>query len=357
MGKVLCQMGRSRRRLRQVLPTSGAQSGQELVAQAAQRLLRAPGIEAKTRQRVNIFDQQLVGSGTYLQLAQGPRLLLKLDLKLQLGEESTSLRQISDGDFLWVLRRQKDQTSVSRVNMRRLLEAAAKAEPTVVPPSLWLALGGVPRLLSQLEENFQFRAPQPLVIGNLPVWSVEGEWKPAVLARLLPDQKDDILAGREAHLETLPEHLPHGVTIILGRDQIIPLFPYSFSFYRDVAVPGEAGHIAPRSPGHLGTVRSARSPRSAAQRIRVPPHGSGGPRTDRRVRRAVAGGRQGARHPPPRRRDVESPSVVLSAVGTSRTRRHCRPTVRVETARCEHAPNPNPNTVLRRGSGERSATA
>ncbi len=220
--------------------TSGTPTGQELVAQAVQALLLRAGIEAKTRQRVNIFDQQLVGSGMYLQLAQGPKLLLQLDLKLRLGDQPSSLRQISDGDFLWILQYQADQTSVSRVNLRRLRDAAARAEPTIVPPSFWMALGGVPRLLSQLEENFQFRTPQPLMVAKLPVWSVEGEWKPEVLARLLPDQKDDILAGRGAHLEALPQHLPHGVTLILGRDQIIPLFPYSFSFYRDESTEGNA---------------------------------------------------------------------------------------------------------------------
>ncbi len=216
-----------------------APSGQKLVKEAMQRTLLARGIEAKSRQRVNIFDQQLVGSGTYLQLTQGPKLLLKLDLKLQVDGDSSSLRQISDGDSLWVIQRHNAATHVSRVNMRRLREAAAKVQPAALPPSLWMALGGIPRLLSQLADHFQFHKPQPLTINGLPVWKVEGQWKPEILAKLLPDQEADILAGRGARLDELPEHLPHGVTLILGRDQIIPLFPYSFSFYRDVKVEGE----------------------------------------------------------------------------------------------------------------------
>ncbi len=214
-------------------------SGQDLVSQAAQRLLLAPGIEARTRQRVNIFGQQLVGSGTYLQLTHGPRLMLRLDLKLQVGDRPTSLRQISDGDSLWVLRQQEGNNRVSRVNVRRLRDAAAKAEPAALSPSLWMALGGAPCLLAQLEENFQFGPPQPQLIGKLPVWYVSGTWKPHALARLLPEQSEAILAGKQADLQLLPEHLPHGVTLILGRDQVIPLFPYSFSFHRDVPAEDE----------------------------------------------------------------------------------------------------------------------
>ena len=33
------------------------------------------------------------------------------------------------------------------------------------------------------------------------------------------------------------------MTLILGRDEIIPLFPYSFSFYRNVVVDEEAGEV------------------------------------------------------------------------------------------------------------------
>ena len=244
-------MSRRRRRLRQEPRPAETVDGQELVAQAAQRLLRAPGIEAKTRQRVSIFDQQLVGSGTYLQLHSGPgRLMLRLDLKLQVGERVTSLLQISDGESYWVRRDEPDQTSLSRVNVRRLREAATEVSekrPDVpVPPSLWMALGGLPRLLSTLEGHFQFAAPQPIAVGRLPVWRVEGTWKPEILANLLPDQKQAILAGEPADLDKLPDHLPHGVTLILGRDQVIPLFPYSISYFRlapeDPRAPGPRRH-------------------------------------------------------------------------------------------------------------------
>lgn len=222
-------------------PSQGP-DGQALVAQAAQRLLVAPGLEAKTRQRVHIFGQTLIGSGEYCQLTNGPRLCMRLDLKLQMADGQRSLRQISDGNSLWEVRGEDDTQTFSYVNLGSLRDAARRTEP-VVPPSYWMALGGVPRLLAKLEEHFQFQRAQPITIGGHPVWKVEGQWKPAMLARMLPDQKETILGGGEPRLEDLPEQIPHGVTLILGRDQIIPLFPYSFLFYRTVVVNEETGQV------------------------------------------------------------------------------------------------------------------
>jgi hypothetical protein len=222
-------------------------TGQELVSQAAQRLLLLPGIEASTRQKISIFGQQLVGSGTYLQLANGPRLMLRLDLKLrnasdEVAARSSFMQQISDGDTFWVRRSQGEETTLTRVNVRRLRDTASQIGPSDAPPpaTLWMALGGLPKLLSALDAHFEFGTPTPTVVGKekLPVWSIEGHWRPAILANLLPEQQQAILAGEPADLSKLPPHLPHGVTLILGRDQVIPLFPYGISYYRYVAVDG-----------------------------------------------------------------------------------------------------------------------
>jgi hypothetical protein len=110
-----------------------------------------------------------------------------------------------------------------------------------------MALGGLPRLLSTLDGHFAFGRAKPLVIGKLPVWSLEGQWKPKVLATLLPDQREAILAGQPAQLDKLPPHLPHGVTLILGRDEVVPLFPYSISYYRFKPVGGDPSGATPAS--------------------------------------------------------------------------------------------------------------
>ena len=223
-------------------PTEKITNGQELVAEATRRLLAMPGIEAKTRQRVELFDQRLVGSGTYLQLVQGPKLMLRMDLKLQIGGSPASLQQISNGDFFWIRNNLAGNVSLARVRLRSLRKVASQYD-ALPPTSCWMALGGLPKLMDTLSGHFQFDQARPSMIGKLPVWVVDGSWKPEVLANLLPDQAAAIRAGRTPKLDQLPEHLPHGVTLVLGRDRTIPLFPYSISYYREL--PLEEGQGGP----------------------------------------------------------------------------------------------------------------
>ncbi len=206
--------------------------GQELVQRASHALLRMPGLEARTLQSVEIFHQKLTGAGTYRQLTNGPKLYLDLEVKLHVADQVRSIRQISDGDSLWEVQTQGNAQTFSHVNLGRLREAAIKTQ-VQLPPMYWMALGGLPRLLAKLNESFEFRPPQALTVDGHPVWQVEGQWNRAALARMLPHQQEAILAGHEADLAELPEQVPHGVMLILGRDNVIPLFPYSISFYRD----------------------------------------------------------------------------------------------------------------------------
>ncbi len=187
------------------------------MAQAAQRLLLLPGIEAKTRQQVNIFGQHLVGSGTYLQLTNGPRLMLRLDLKLQVANRPRACSKSVMATRSGSAAARATKRHLSRVNLRRLRDVASRVGPSDVPPppTLWMALGGLPRLLAALDTHFDFDPPKPMTIGQgkLPVWSLEGHWKPAILANLLPDQKAEIQRAsgwtcRNCHLT-----LPHGVTV------------------------------------------------------------------------------------------------------------------------------------------------
>lgn len=225
-------------------------SGQNLVAQAAQRLLLLPGIEARTRQRVNLFGQQLVGAGTYSQLTRGPRMMLRLDLKLQVGARSVSWQQISDGDTFWVSRTEDQRTTLLRVNVRRLRDVASRMGPADLPPpaTLWMALGGLPKLLAALDSHFTFDPPQASMVNDLPVWRVEGHWKPATLAQLLSNGAAPTGLNPPTGLDSLPPHLPHGVTLILGRDQVIPLFPYGISYFRQVATDPAVPDATRRQP-------------------------------------------------------------------------------------------------------------
>src|SRR5262245_8563841 len=61
-------------------------SGQDLLAQAVRRLDGETAISAELRYRVNAFGHDLAGTGSYLQLGAGPQRLLRLELRMQVGE-------------------------------------------------------------------------------------------------------------------------------------------------------------------------------------------------------------------------------------------------------------------------------
>jgi hypothetical protein len=218
--------------------------GNDLVAQAARKLLSTPGIEAKARQSVDIFGQRLVGSGHYLQLPHPSSPMLRLDLKMQVGDGVITLQQIADGNTFWIRRDQPDGGgSLSRVSLRRLRKVVNEKN-LPAPPSLWLALGGLPRLMDSLVHSFDFGPAEPIAIRQLPLWKVEGTWKPEVLAQLLAAQDDT--APQSVDLEQLPAQLPHGVTLILGRDDVTPLFPYGVFYFRQKQAEAGQGRVTRR---------------------------------------------------------------------------------------------------------------
>src|SRR5262245_10105955 len=79
-------------------------TGQQLVAQAATRIAAEPAIAAEMRYRIDAFERQVTGTGRYLQLASGPERLLRLDLRMQAGDQPATLLEVRGPDFFWVRR-------------------------------------------------------------------------------------------------------------------------------------------------------------------------------------------------------------------------------------------------------------
>lgn len=216
------------------------QGGQELVARAARLLQAESSIRAQIRCRFGGFGQDLVGTGTYLQLGDGPEKLLRLDLKVQLGNSAAVMQQISGEQFYWTRRDMPGSgVRLGRVDLRVIRQAIGKAEGAgqgTAPGShdAWLLLGGLPALMENLNRNFDFGASRrdnlefPSATGNgrdqLPVWIVEGVLKPDRLKQLAGDR------GRAA------VQLPTRVQLVLGgTEKIFPLFPYRVAYHHNPA--------------------------------------------------------------------------------------------------------------------------
>jgi hypothetical protein len=233
-------------------PDSRPPSGQQLVAEAARRVASEPAIAADLRYRVDAFGQQLVGTGSYLQFGAGAEKLLRLELKMQVGDKPATVQEIRGEETYWVRRDVPPAPpSLGLVDLKQLRRAlsptANPLAPNALPQGDWIMLGGLARLLAALDEHFAFAAPRAdelrfnsaegKEVVRLPVWIVQGKWKPEKLAALV--------AREPGKVGALPEQLPNRVELVLGRtEDVLPLFPYRITYWRTPSAGGKRGKDA-----------------------------------------------------------------------------------------------------------------
>lgn len=217
-------------------PTSRVPEGQALVLNAARQTAAHATIESKLRVRTDLLGQPLVGSGEYAQLRSSAGMLLRMELGIQAGEQATSVKQISDGRDLWEHWRIGTSERLNHVDLRRVAEAIKQSPAGSIAgaTSANLASGGLPKLLSQLVENFEFGRAEVRSgkIGDVPVWFVQGVWLGERLALAAPQAVD----GDKIVYEKLPVHLPHQIELVLGQQD---LFPYRVTYLRYQNVDGQ----------------------------------------------------------------------------------------------------------------------
>ena len=222
--------------------------GNELVREAAQRVHNERALAADVRCRIDAFGHELVGEGSYRQLGQGIEKLLRLDLKIQVADQAIARMEVCGPQYYWVRRESPyAAASLGRVNLRQLRQAIARNPDALAqsPGDTWILLGGLPKLLESLRDNFDFDAPQQDelqfksadggAVEKLPVLTLQGRWKADRLAELMEGAKRK---DREP-----AEQLPDSVELVLGRPgQVLPLFPYRVTYRREEK--GNAGQGA-----------------------------------------------------------------------------------------------------------------
>lgn len=198
--------------------TLTAAEPRQLMEQAIDRLSRYQSISARLRQRIDLFGQQLVGSGTY---EQGPprAYQLRMELTVPMGGRMTSYQQISDGRTLWLVEQVLEEPAVRRVDLARVVSAWEASPRSLMPSRLpdMLVVGGLPKMLRAINDWCQFTAAQPHQLSGLPVWVVRGRLDPKRLAHIEEDSM------------TAPRPIPDEVVVVLGQQD---LFPYRFEYRR-----------------------------------------------------------------------------------------------------------------------------
>lgn len=241
--------------------SAGMPDGEQLIEACQSRLLSHRSISSQVRQRVQLFDRQLFGSGIYLQqgselpggagqggLANWPgdgnqpgdmgRLQFRFELDFQLEDRKQGMIQSSDGTTLWLYDANSGSAGLRKVDLERL-SLAVELPQTKPDPEARQQLaarvaaphGGVPRLLHDLHANFEFHTVGQSEIAGVGVWVLQGVWRPERLGRLSPTSGDEDASQppKEIDVAQLGPHVPHDVLLYLDRDE---LFPYRIQYRR-----------------------------------------------------------------------------------------------------------------------------
>jgi hypothetical protein len=196
-----------------------------MVRRAALELADCPALEIRFRQRARAFDQEVVGSGVYLQKHADQGLQQRLEIKLQVADRLSTILQVSDGRLLWLRREGPDGVSLGRIDLQELHAGVSESgsnQFSTMSAGL-LDPGGLPRLLAGLEENFSFDTPVAARLASTPVWTVRGQWSPRALANLFPGDRERILAGELPDPSRLPRQMPTSVRLVLRQADLLPL--------------------------------------------------------------------------------------------------------------------------------------
>ena len=196
-------------------------------------------VSAKIRQQVDLFGKSLVGSGSYFEKRLGTDRLIRLELRIQHGDQASSLVQVAavaDSNarrFLWTKRKLLDKEQLSRVDLDRVARVLQREEVTPGAGRMGIlpGMGGLTKMLRGLHASFDFTDAQLGWLGKERqlVWRIQGQWKPDRLAKLLPKSQKEAEAGKLPDPSRLPPHLPDQVVLHLGHED---LFPYRIEYRR-----------------------------------------------------------------------------------------------------------------------------
>jgi hypothetical protein len=205
---------------------AAASNGNQLVGAAARAVFELKSLHARLRMRLPSSERQLVAVGDYWQLGGGNEKLVRLDLKTPVGDQVGTIQEIRGRDYLWVISNlPPEEPRLERIGMRQARIAIGRAEQAerFSPLEGWLLLGGLSRLLSSLDNSFQFSAPRRARLSDVPVVVLRGKWKPKELSRV----------GVVKAAEPWPAELPYEVEVVLREPAgAIGLFPYRIDFLK-----------------------------------------------------------------------------------------------------------------------------
>ena len=208
-------------------------ASKQLLLRASERLKNWPALEANVRHRIDLFGEQLVGPGRYVQAGQGsPK--ARLELNFHADDFDSQVTQINDGRFLYIKSDSDKDAPMQRIDLSRL-SPEKNEDPTLGSGATrWMAMGGLAYLLQQLAEDFEFEEARKEQLDAIDVLVFKGKWKPARIAEVCGKLKVLDKDGR-VRFDKLPDQLPTHVQITLGNEEPLRLFPYQIIYLKQTS--------------------------------------------------------------------------------------------------------------------------
>lgn len=208
-----------------------APESQRMLEMASKQLADVKSVSAKVRHTTSVYDQQLVGSGNYLQLRHPDGLKVRLDLFIRTEDYVTSYQHVCNGRFLYTLENLGETARLGKVDLNRVRDVLKQRRDTApaFPTLDMIASGGIPRILDALAQHFQFSEPQSVTFEQVPMWALAGQWNAESLKALLPNLPKVVSPQGRVVADELPPQFPDRVFVLLGKDD---LFPYRIEYRR-----------------------------------------------------------------------------------------------------------------------------
>lgn len=196
------------------------------------QMLRYSSIRARIVEQVTLAEKSYRAEGRYLQLALKPGdWQMRMELAMKVGESEGSLLEVCNGTVLWTLTqidagaggKKKDpknrEVMLTRRNVQQILDAARKtgdfSEQTESDLLTSMGLGGLPALLTSLEQDMKLGSVKEETLRDRPVLVISGTWSEPVAARMRRP-------GPGGSPGLLPPTVPDQVRIYLDKETGFP---------------------------------------------------------------------------------------------------------------------------------------
>ena len=203
-----------------------------LLAQAREKLDSYRTFKATLVETVEFGPRRFTAEGVYM---QGIDQRVRIDLEVSIGKNKGRLLQISDGDVLHTVYDVGATPRITRRDVKQIL-AAIKNEQATSTVKAELGLGGLPALLSAIEQSIEFQPTVTAAIDGRDFYILEGTWKPLFREQFERQAQQFSNPGPEGEPRPLPAHIPDFIRLYIDAESLVP---YRVRYLKQSTAPGE----------------------------------------------------------------------------------------------------------------------